>query len=251
MDQDYIHAKWNRRVFQFRYIPVIYFVASCIWVYATNATIFYYIHDPESARWFATYKGWLFIILSSVGLHFIINVCLDSLDKQHKTILKLAFIDQLTNVSTRQVFIDRVEQLLKISGRNESCFGLIFIDIDNFKAINDTYGHLVGDQVLIETASRLKYTLRQSDTISRFGGDEFLVLVPDIRCKDGLIRIKDKVTKAFCLPFEMGVNNKDKVQVSLSFGIALFPDDGNVLDDLIKVADEDMYRDKRKEDCAT
>ena len=121
----------------------------------------------------------------------------------------------------------------------------MFLDLDGFKSINDTYGHLVGDAVLKTVGDRLAHSTRNEDTVSRYGGDEFLCLLTPLREQDDIQVIAAKVLKAIRAPCEVRVGNV-AVNLSLeaSIGIAMFPRDGVTADSLIKRADEAMYKAK-------
>jgi diguanylate cyclase (GGDEF)-like protein/PAS domain S-box-containing protein len=150
----------------------------------------------------------------------------------------LAHYDRLTNVPNRYLLLDRLTHLITQSKRNEHRFALFFIDVDKFKWINDTKGHVYGDQVLIEIASRLKHSIRNSDTLARFGGDEFIILFENIsEKKDALIMTK---TLAQALKPVFSING-DNINISCSIGVAIFPDDGITTDSLLISADEAMY----------
>ena len=153
----------------------------------------------------------------------------------------LAYYDQLTKVPNRYLFLDRLTHLITQSTRNEYRFALLFIDIDKFKRINDTKGHLFGDQVLIEVASRLNSAIRHSDTLARFGGDEFIILLENISTKEDAITMKQTLAKTLNSEF---IVNEDKVEISCSIGVAIFPDDGTTTDTLLTTADKAMYQTK-------
>jgi len=154
----------------------------------------------------------------------------------------LAHYDQLTNVPNRYLLLDRLTHLITQSKRNEHRFALFFIDVDKFKLINDTKGHVYGDQVLVEIALRLKHSIRNSDTLARFGGDEFIILFENIsEKKDASIMTE---TLAQALKPALNING-DKINISCSIGVAIFPDDGLTTDRLLGAADEAMYRTKQ------
>jgi len=144
-------------------------------------------------------------------------------------------IDMLCGVPNKSAFISRLEEELQRSARSGSVFAILFIDIDNFKTINDNKGHLEGDKVLKKIASIIRSTIRKSDVVARFGGDEFTVLLLDIERSviDCIVkRIKYKISS------ECG-------GVSISIGRSVYPDDGKTIDELIKVSDSNMYLDKK------
>jgi diguanylate cyclase (GGDEF)-like protein len=117
------------------------------------------------------------------------------------------------------------------------------IDLNGFKKINDEHGHLIGDQVLIEAAQRLSNWVRESDSIGRIGGDEFLVCMVDIRSRENIEMPIARLKKEFELPFLVG---NSVFKLSFSIGAAIFPDDGSSPDELINVADQNMYLNKRE-----
>jgi diguanylate cyclase (GGDEF)-like protein/PAS domain S-box-containing protein len=153
----------------------------------------------------------------------------------------LAHYDHLTQVPNRYLLLDRLTHLITQSKRNEHRFALSFIDVDKFKLINDTKGHIYGDQVLIEIALRLKQAIRNSDTLARFGGDEFVILFENISDKKDVSIMIETLTKALKPAFSI---NGDKINISCSIGVAIFPDDGITTDCLLVAADAAMYLNK-------
>lgn len=164
------------------------------------------------------------------------------LKEKEKTIQKLAYYDSLTGTANRTLFYKFAERFLSNAKRTNGILGLLLIDIDNFKNINDTYGHKAGDDALIEVANTLKSCIRKSDVVSRFGGDEFLVLLSNIKnYKDYNIVISRILNKKNKILSYKG----DKINISLSIGASFYPHDGNEICDLIMKADEAMYRVKK------
>lgn len=153
----------------------------------------------------------------------------------------LAHYDQLTNIPNRYLLLDRLKHLILQAERNEDRFALLFIDIDKFKLINDTQGHIFGDKVLIEVALRLKHAIRHSDTLARFGGDEFVILLEKISDKKDASVMTSALLKA--LETELIIDDKT-INISCSIGIATFPDDGTTTDKLLIMADKAMYQTK-------
>jgi diguanylate cyclase (GGDEF)-like protein len=118
---------------------------------------------------------------------------------------------------------------------------LVFIDVDKFKLINDTKGHLFGDQVLMEIALRLKKSIRNSDTVARFGGDEFVILFENISNKSDVSIMIETLTQE--LEKELIINGIN-LEINCSIGVAIFPDDGTTIDTLMATADKAMYKTK-------
>lgn len=114
----------------------------------------------------------------------------------------------------------------------------MIVDLDKFKAVNDTYGHDAGDQVLQDIVARLTHAVRKVDTVSRLGGDEFLVLLPEIANEEIVDRIAHRITRATAVPFYFHAN---EIHLTISIGISLYPEDSEELNSLVKYADTAMY----------
>lgn len=150
----------------------------------------------------------------------------------------LAHHDVLTALPNRLLLQDRLRQALELARRQGGQLAVMFIDLDQFKHINDSLGHPVGDQLLRSVAQRLVGCMRQSDTVSRQGGDEFVLLLPSIQQAEEAARSAQKVLAAFALPH--AINHND-LYVTLSIGISIFPDNGADVETLLKSADTAMY----------
>jgi diguanylate cyclase (GGDEF)-like protein len=154
----------------------------------------------------------------------------------------LAFYDPLTGLANRRLFKDRLDQALKKVRRQKNHMALLYLDLDRFKEINDDYGHDAGDVLLIEIANRLRHAVRDSDVISRIGGDEFNLILHDLGCEQDAISVAEKVLESVNQPIDIGVK---EVTISASIGITLAPDDGVDAKELIKNADVAMYQSKQ------
>ncbi|MEI7430315.1 MAG: EAL domain-containing protein [Betaproteobacteria bacterium] len=153
----------------------------------------------------------------------------------------LAHHDPLTGLPNRLLLRDRVEQAKAQASRTQSRFALMFLDLDRFKTINDSLGHPVGDSLLNEVVERLRSCVRESDTISRQGGDEFIILLNDIRDSEAVARVADKIHQRMAEPLRL---ENHLLSTSFSIGVALYPDDGNDFDILLQKADTAMYHAK-------
>lgn len=149
-----------------------------------------------------------------------------------------ASYDALTNLPNRILFNDRLTHAIEDAKRNNSKLGVLFIDLDRFKPVNDNYGHLVGDQLLIESAKRISEALRHSDTVSRLSGDEFGVLICDIDEYENVVLIADKILQSLQRSYEL---DNVVIHSSASIGISLFPEDGDEAQALVRKADQAMY----------
>ena len=146
--------------------------------------------------------------------------------------------DPLTELVNRRLFRERLEQTLKRSKRSHKIFALLFIDLDKFKTVNDALGHHAGDRLLKETVKRVNTCIRETDTLARMGGDEFTVILDDIRNVEQVISVAEAILSALRKPFSF---RKHKVNISVSIGITLCPQDGTSPDILVRNADQAMY----------
>ncbi len=152
-----------------------------------------------------------------------------------------AYYDVLTGLANRTYFYELFKEAVKISKRQKTSFRLLFIDLDNFKNINDTYGHDIGDAVLQEFALRLKASVRESDNVVRLGGDEFIILLLDIAMEKKLENLVQKILNEVQKEF---VIDKHSLFFTCSIGISSFPQDATDIDTLLKYADTAMYKAK-------
>ena len=154
---------------------------------------------------------------------------------------RLALYDHLTGLPNRTLFADRLDRAIRLAKRAGNCFSLLYIDLDNFKEVNDSLGHQAGDQLLQLAADRLLHCVRDSDTVSRQGGDEFLALL--INCSDvnASILCAQKIVDTLSAPY--AIDGK-QLRLSASVGIALYPSDATEARSLVRAADAAMYRGK-------
>ncbi|GAB2590021.1 diguanylate cyclase domain-containing protein [Nitrincola alkalisediminis] len=169
------------------------------------------------------------------------HLAYDELRRSEERHRHLAQHDPLTGLANRSLFSDRLNQSLKHAKRHSSSFAVLLIDLNGFKPINDEFGHNFGDLVLKEVATRLKAIVRESDTVSRIGGDEFVILLHNVDSRAAAQQVVDKIHQAFTDPF----CEPDSVNLSCSIGIALYPDDGATEIELTQVADIRMYQNKQ------
>ncbi|MFA6921901.1 MAG: GGDEF domain-containing protein [Gallionella sp.] len=162
--------------------------------------------------------------------------------RKQKHLFGLAHFDQLTGLPNRTLLLDRLNQAISVSSRSSRAISLLFIDLDGFKPVNDTYGHAIGDHLLKEVAARLLSCLREGDTAARIGGDEFVVILIESDI-DRAITVTNRILKTLRAPYEFGKKNISSI--SASIGIAEFPSHANELDALLTAADNAMYVAKR------
>jgi len=153
--------------------------------------------------------------------------------------LHMATHDALTGLANRSMLLDRMDQALATVRRTGDMVAVLFIDLDQFKSINDTLGHNVGDLLLVEVAARLQTCVRTEDTLARQGGDEFIVFMPRIHAPQDAATLAQKLLLQLASPFQIG---EHLLRIGSSIGIALFPDDGEDVDTLLKHSDVAMYQ---------
>ncbi|MGB4660505.1 MAG: diguanylate cyclase [Mobilitalea sp.] len=162
--------------------------------------------------------------------------------KLAKDYLKLANYDVLTGLPNRRMFFDTIKKTHSETGDKQSCFTLIFMDLNRFKQINDQYGHDVGDKILIETANRLSKCIDKDDLLARLGGDEFVILIPDHISNSFAEKRIEFIKNQFVDPI---IINDMLYKISIAVGYALFPNENHNIDELFRDADIAMYRDKQ------
>ncbi len=153
----------------------------------------------------------------------------------------LANNDALTGLPNRLLARARFDQFVELSKRNNERIALLFIDLDNFKTVNDSLGHAAGDSLICDVASRLKNAVRASDTVSRQGGDEFLIIIAGQADQESVATVAVKITDVMAVPFKI---NSMEISATCSVGVALYPDNGHDFDALLKHADMAMYKAK-------
>ena len=161
-----------------------------------------------------------------------------------ETTSRMAFLahhDDLTGLHNRNAFYERFKQSLALAQRHGKKMGLLFIDIDDFKDLNDSLGHDCGDMILVALANKLQTCVRSTDTICRYGGDEFVVLLSEIDQPGQAFSVAKKISEAAAAP--MVIAGYD-IAIQLSIGVSIYPDDGKIADALLKIADAAMYHAK-------
>lgn len=163
--------------------------------------------------------------------------------KAEKAIKHLANHDALTGLPNRRLFNERIKMEIARSERNQGKFSLMLFDLDQLKGVNDSYGHNIGDMLLQSVAQRLLALLRKTDTVARMGGDEFLLILPDMKSPEDALHTADRILSALSTPFHL---EGYQINISTSIGVAFYPDHGEEIDLLLKHADIAMYQSKRK-----
>jgi diguanylate cyclase (GGDEF)-like protein len=183
------------------------------------------------------------LIETALNLRFQNRLLADNLIKSNQSLEKLASQDTLTGLANRQAFSDQLSKAIISAKSTDQAFALMFLDVDKFKYINDTYGHDAGDEVLLVITQRFNQCLRSGDASSRLGGDEFMLLFQNISSPEMVANLAERVCEAVAQPI---LFKKNTLAVSVSVGISLFPVDGDDEETLIKHADIAMYQSKKQ-----
>lgn len=166
----------------------------------------------------------------------------NELEKQKDTLHHQAHHDALTQLPNRLLFLDRLQQNISYCECSGKRAAVVFIDLDRFKAINDSLGHSAGDSVLLETAHRLQQSIRTSDTVARLSGDEFTMIINIHNSDQEVIRVLERITQL--LNKSLVIKN-NKLRIEVSIGISIYPDNGTTPEMLLKNADTAMYKAKK------
>jgi diguanylate cyclase (GGDEF)-like protein/PAS domain S-box-containing protein len=175
------------------------------------------------------------------GKHAVQRIFKDITERKlvEKRLERLALYDTLTGLPNRMLFFDRMNQLLALARRNQYVLALLYMDLDNFKHINDTFGHEVGDLVLTEVSKRMTSCTRSSDTVARMGGDEFIGICARIAAPGDAAVVANKIITALARPFRIkGL----ELTIGVSIGISIYPLDGDDAEMLVNKADAAMYK---------
>lgn len=182
---------------------------------------------------------WNLRLRRALTKHARLKKYLYKLKDAERALRKSAFLDPLTGLANRLLLMDRFEVAMRRARRNRKKFAVLMMDLNKFKAINDTYGHAAGDQVLIAVAQRLASIVRESDTVARLGGDEFVLIVESINERAQLEALGHKLVDVVSQNLVLDCGKT--VAVGASIGYAWYPRDGDNLHDVLEVADQAMY----------
>ncbi|MCZ8519133.1 MULTISPECIES: sensor domain-containing diguanylate cyclase [Paenibacillus] len=162
--------------------------------------------------------------------------------EQEERLSRLAYYDALTGLPNRRLFQDRFMQALYMARRYHHKLAVLYLDMDDFKQVNDTYGHAAGDKLLTVAASRLSHSIREPDTVCRLGGDEFVLLLQQFEEREDILKIGRRIVEVMGHPFEIGGRS---IRITCSVGASFYPEDGGDLDSLLQGADAAMYASKQ------
>jgi len=249
---------------------------------STDSNGFLYLHEAVEADWLETrlfprlsmsrpldsksqpfvllieqQLGWSLISWEKMGLTLLITLITfgvmvvyarlyfrNEMERTEMTarLFHLANHDALTGLANRNLLYDRLKHAISQTARQKGKLAVLYLDLENFKCVNDSYGHDAGDDVLRSAAERLLACVREGDTIARLGGDEFILVLENISSQQDVAHVVEKVNTDFEQPFKV---NSHSVRLGISIGAAIYPEDGTDMDTLIKQADSSMFEDKR------
>lgn len=194
--------------------------------------------DEEETRYVLVYKASYTNLFGEVdGL---VGVIIDITERKRaeERAKRLALYDELTELPNRRLFFERLSRAISRAQRNHYFVAIMYVDLNGFKPINDTYGHEAGDEVLREIGKRFVHHIRMADTAARIGGDEFGIILPDLDRTDGVIKVAEKIAASIQEPIPYDGNS---LSVVASIGISTYPTDGKQMDELVNMADKAMY----------
>lgn len=196
-------------------------------------------HIGDARKWTVNEQEFSALIASDISL----SLEVDKRKVIEKNLEHQAYHDSLTGLPNRALLLDRIDQAIRHAKRNKSLLAVLFLDLDNFKQINDSFGHSVGDSVLVSVSGMLKTALRDMDTIARLGGDEFTILLSEFEKEEEINEITAKLFEILRRPLMI---KGSELFVTTSIGISVFPDDGENPEILLRNADAAMYRAKEQ-----
>jgi len=226
--------------FFYFFIPLFFILLLLVWLYLEKIIIL----PLEKLRQFAYYhlqEPKEFLIKELESIRYSLGVTFNRLENEQKELYKLSTKDTLSGLYNRLSLFDNLSQLIAKAKRERKEFAVLFMDLDNFKDINDYLGHDVGDDILKYISSILLKSVRENDFVSRIGGDEFVVILPEFESNIKIVEIAQRIIENISKPIE---KESEVLYVSASVGIVIYPKDGENVAELIKNADIAMYKAK-------
>ncbi len=196
----------------------------------------------HNVRWFELQLEPVFTEDGSFKHTIVVARDIEERKSYEEELRRLAYHDPLTGLANRRLFNARLEQVITMYERKKNPFGVIMLDLDNFKGINDQNGHEAGDLVIVELGKRLKHSVREMDTVARLGGDEFIILLPELQHKSHLLNVVNRIEQAIQMPWS--IKNK-QTTVSVSIGVVMPETPTRRLQDIVIKADQALYEAKR------
>lgn len=239
------HPGLQAVLFSLKVYLFVVFLA-CVWEFGLESEFAAFAspaHHVELLRNHAEYVATIssFTLVALIAPTFTLYRYIVRRDEAAHQALHLATHDTLTDLPNRSLLFDRIEQAIAHARRHDENFAVVFIDLDGFKSVNDGLGHDAGDHMLRTTAKRLKDTLRETDTVARFGGDEFVALITEVKKPSEIKTVSGKLKAVISMATAF---EGQSLSVGASVGCALYPNHGGTADELIVHADKAMYADK-------
>ncbi|WP_158240828.1 GGDEF domain-containing protein [Telmatospirillum siberiense] len=216
-------------------ISVVYLAFSVAWIGGSDWALS--LLFPSHFPLISLYKGWVFALVTALLLYGLMRREAAKRDRVERELRSLAVYDSLTGLLNRNCFIENLDKAIALAERDGSPLGVLFMDLDGFKEVNDRFGHQVGDELLIEVGKRLLFLTRSADSAARFGGDEFVLLVHNDA--KGTETLASRLVEAMRAPFFL---RSGEVRTTASVGYALFPEHGRQSRALLRAADMAMYK---------
>lgn len=235
------------------FIPAVDYSAVEYLARSIKAPPYDYVEPIQLTQLWQQYRGWL-LTISFLFIALLISLSLIAYQalrlRRQRTVLRterlklqqMAYFDVLTQLPNRALLTDRLEHAMALCRRSRKKLALVYLDLDGFKAVNDTHGHDIGDLLLIEVAKRIQISLRETDTLARIGGDEFVLVLSDLISTRRSFIVLDRILSSIASPF---VINELSLTVSASMGVVFYPDKDDDADLLLRHADQAMYQAKR------
>ena len=242
-DSYYMKSLNNKKYLVFKSLPVKDYKNSSIGYFVFIDEIDYYMDTIVFIRYVSLITTFILVLIIVALIFKLIINYTSELHKQKDILKHQAHHDMLTGLPNRILFNDRLKQTIKKAKRDKEDVALLFIDLDRFKHINDSLGHLIGDKVLQVISDRLKNIIRDEDTVARLGGDEFTVILQGLKKETDASLLAQKIIRSMARP--MSVDNHT-LYITSSIGISIYPEDAKEVNNLIKYADTAMYKAKEE-----
>jgi len=242
LNKDYLNSLLNDKVKKYTFLYFIYgfIFISLIWILLQK----FLVNPLEKLRQFAYYQTNqpnTFFIQELESIRYSLNLTFKRLQKEQEQLFKLSTKDALSGLYNRLSLMEKVEWLISKGERNHEEFALLFLDLDDFKNINDTQGHDFGDKVLRHVSQVLLESVRENDIVSRLGGDEFIIILPELHDHKTVVEVINRIQKKLAEPI---IFENFSYSVTVSIGITIYPKDGHDASTLLKHADIAMYKAK-------
>jgi diguanylate cyclase (GGDEF)-like protein len=242
LDQKYLDSLLKDQIVKYSTLFLIYSVIfiMLLW-FITNILLIKPLEELRKFAYYSTKIPHKFMIQEIESIRYSLNLTFQRLQKEQKELFNLSTKDPLSGLYNRLSLVEKLNWLISKNKRSNHKFAVLFLDLDNFKNINDSRGHEFGDQVLQYISKILLSSVRDNDIVSRVGGDEFVVILPEIKNNKPIIEVIQRIQKALSLPISF---DSYKYDITCSIGVTIYPKDGTNVTELLKNADIAMYKSK-------